>query len=52
MLDVPGGGIASIALTAAYLSADTTGRVDHEAVDTAARWELAKSGRAVLGRPR
>lgn len=51
-LDVPGGGIASIALTAAYLAADTTGEVGDDAVDTAARWELAKSGRAVLGRTR
>jgi hypothetical protein len=44
-VDVPGGGIAAIALTAAYLGADE-GQVTEEHVRTAARWELAKSGRA------
>jgi hypothetical protein len=44
-LDVPGGGIASIALTAAYLAAETDGPVGPGSVHTAARWELAKSGR-------
>ncbi len=44
-IDVPGGGIAAIALTAAYLAAADGGGVDEEHVRTAARWELAKSGR-------
>jgi SpoVK/Ycf46/Vps4 family AAA+-type ATPase len=51
-VDVPGGGIAAIALTAAYLAAesgedDKDVEVEEEHVRTAARWELAKSGRAV-----
>ncbi|MFJ8579378.1 ATP-binding protein [Micromonospora sp. NPDC093277] len=47
-VDVPGGGIASIALTAAYLAAED-GAVSAEHVRTAARWELSKSGRRVGG---
>jgi len=43
-IDVPGGGIASIALTAAYLAAED-GEVSGEHLRVAARWELAKSGR-------
>jgi hypothetical protein len=50
-VDVPGGGIAAIALTAAYLGA-AEGQVTEEHVRTAARWELAKSGQAAPGRPR
>jgi len=54
-IDVAGGGIASIALTAAYLGAEE-GAVLHEHVRAAARWELAKTGRAEIssrggGRP-
>jgi SpoVK/Ycf46/Vps4 family AAA+-type ATPase len=45
-VDVPGGGIAAIALTAAYLGAGEGGEVTEDHVRTAARWELAKSGRA------
>ncbi len=45
-----GGGIASIALNAAYLAAET-GSVDDEHVRTAARWELAKTGRAEISLP-
>ena len=44
-IDVTGGGIASIALNAAYLAAET-GSVDDEHVRTAVRWELAKTGRS------
>jgi len=43
-IDVPGGGIAAIALTAAYLAAQDGAAVDNEHVLTAARWELAKNG--------
>jgi hypothetical protein len=50
-VDVPGGGIASIALTAAYLAAED-GVVSGEHVRTAARWELAKSSRTLGSRPR
>jgi hypothetical protein len=50
-VDVPGGGIAAIALTAAYLAASNGGVVDDHAVDTAARWELAKTGRTMARRP-
>ncbi|MEZ0449717.1 ATP-binding protein [Cellulomonas sp. ICMP 17802] len=50
-VDVPGGGIAAIALTAAYLAAAEDGVVDAAAVDTAARWELAKTGRTMPRRP-
>ena len=44
-LDVPGGGIAAIALTAAYLAADGE-EVAERHVRMASRWELAKTGRA------
>ncbi|MDP5181576.1 ATP-binding protein [Blastococcus sp. BMG 814] len=44
-VDLPGGGIAAAALTAAYLGAET-GMVDADMVATATRWELAKSGRS------
>lgn len=47
-VDVPGGGITSIALTAAYLAAED-GAVSGEHVRTAARWELSKSGRRMGG---
>ena len=49
-VDVPGGGIAAIALTAAYLAASDGRPVDDTALDTAARWELAKSGRSMSRR--
>ena len=49
-VDVPGGGIAAIALTAAYLGADE-GQVTEDHVRIAARWELAKSGRAAPREP-
>ena len=45
-VDVPGGGIAAIALTAAYLAAEA-GAVENDHLRTAARWELAKTGRAI-----
>jgi hypothetical protein len=52
-IDVPGGGIASIALTAAYLAADAPDpAVTPETLDVAARWELAKSGRSGPPPPR
>ena len=53
-LDLPGGGIASVALTAAFLAAADGGVVRQEHVRTAARWELAKSGRSATtsGGPR
>ena len=44
--DVPGGGIAAIALAAAYLAAAEGEAVNEQHVRTAARWELAKSGRS------
>jgi SpoVK/Ycf46/Vps4 family AAA+-type ATPase len=44
-LDLPGGGIAAAALTAAYLAAADDEPVDDRHVAEAARWELAKSGR-------
>jgi hypothetical protein len=43
-VDLPGGGIAAAALTAAYLGADA-GSVSLDDVALATRWELAKSGR-------
>ena len=46
LVDLPGGGIAAAALTAAYLGAQT-GVVDADMVATATRWELAKSGRSL-----
>jgi ATPase family protein associated with various cellular activities (AAA)/winged helix domain-containing protein len=50
-VDVPGGGIAAIALTAAYLGAGEGGEVTEDHVRIAARWELAKSGRAAPREP-
>ncbi|MCM0679077.1 ATP-binding protein, partial [Micromonospora phytophila] len=47
-VDLPGGGIAAAALTAAYLGADSQ-RVTAEQVTTATRWELAKNGRSLGG---
>jgi hypothetical protein len=44
-LDVTGGEIAAIALTAAYLAASEGSEVGPQYVRTAARWELAKTGR-------
>ena len=43
-IDLPGGGIAAAALTAAYLGAER-GEVTAEDLGTATRWELAKHGR-------
>jgi hypothetical protein len=43
-VDLPGGGIAAAALTAAYLGAER-GEVTADDVHAATRWELAKSGR-------
>jgi SpoVK/Ycf46/Vps4 family AAA+-type ATPase len=48
-VDLPGGGIAAAALTAAYLGADGE-RITGEQVATATRWELAKNGRSLGGR--
>ncbi|MGC0252717.1 ATP-binding protein [Pseudactinotalea sp. Z1748] len=48
-IDLPGGGIAAAALTAAYLGA-SRGEVTPEDLSTATRWELAKLGRSVAGR--
>jgi hypothetical protein len=48
-VDMPGGGIAAAALTAAYLGADA-GSVTADDVAAATRWELAKSGRTVADR--
>ncbi|MEQ7008565.1 ATP-binding protein [Actinopolymorpha sp. B17G11] len=48
-VDLPGGGIAAAALTAAYLGADR-GEVNAADVAAATRWELAKTGRTVPGR--
>ena len=44
-IDLPGGGIAAAALTAAYLGADR-GHVSADDVAAATRWELAKNGRS------
>ncbi|HEY7430132.1 MAG TPA: ATP-binding protein [Streptosporangiaceae bacterium] len=44
-VDLPGGGIAAAALTAAYLGAGS-GVVTADHVAAATRWELAKSGRS------
>lgn len=46
--DLAGGGIASVALSAAYLAAAQQSPVTPEHVRAAARWELAKTGRAPL----
>jgi SpoVK/Ycf46/Vps4 family AAA+-type ATPase len=48
-IDLPGGGIAAAALTAAYLGA-SRGEVTAEDVAAATRWEMAKLGRSVAGR--
>lgn len=48
-IDLPGGGIAAAALTAAYLGA-SRGEVTAQDVAAATRWEMAKSGRSVAGR--
>ena len=45
-VDLPGGGIAAAALTAAYLAADDGGPLGEGHVARAVEWELAKSGRA------
>jgi ATPase family associated with various cellular activities (AAA) len=47
-VDLPGGGIAAAALTAAYLGAER-GEVTADDVHAATRWELAKSGRTAPG---
>ncbi|MFD7324215.1 ATP-binding protein [Streptomyces sp. NPDC059875] len=47
-LDLAGGEISSVALAAAYLAAADQSPVTHHHVVTAARWELAKSGRSAL----
>jgi len=44
-IDLPGGGIAAAALTAAYLGAER-GEVTADDVGAATRWELAKNGRS------
>ncbi|GAA1383330.1 ATP-binding protein [Catellatospora chokoriensis] len=44
-VDVPGGGVASIARNAAYLAAADTEVVTADHIATAITWELAKSGR-------
>jgi hypothetical protein len=49
-LDLAGGEIASVALVAAYLAAADRGPVAHHHVVTAARWELAKSGRSAVAK--
>lgn len=48
-IDLPGGGIAAAALTAAYLGA-ARGEVTAEDVAAATKWELAKHGRTSTGR--
>ncbi len=48
-IDLPGGGIAAAALTAAYLGAER-GQVTAEDVTVATKWELAKLGRTVPSR--
>ena len=47
-IDLPGGGIAAAALTAAYLGAER-GEVSAEDIGKATRWELAKHGRTIPG---
>jgi hypothetical protein len=49
-VDLPGGGIAAAALTAAYLGAET-GSVSADDVAVATGWELAKSGRTAATPP-
>jgi hypothetical protein len=48
-IDLPGGGIAAAALTAAYLGA-RRGVVTADDVAAATKWEMAKLGRSVAGR--
>lgn len=48
-IDLPGGGIAATALTAAYLAAAEGAAVATRHITEAARWELAKSGRTLAG---
>lgn len=48
--DLAGGGIAAVALSAAYLAAAEGTPVTEEHVRTALRWELAKTGRSSLAR--
>ena len=48
-IDLPGGGIAAAALTAAYLGAGR-GEVTADDVAAATKWEMAKLGRSVAGR--
>jgi hypothetical protein len=48
-IDLPGGGIAAAALTAAYLGAGR-GVVTADDVAAATKWEMAKLGRSVAGR--
>lgn len=50
-IDLPGGGIAAAALTAAYLGAGR-GVVTADDVAAATRWEMAKLGRSVAGQGR
>jgi SpoVK/Ycf46/Vps4 family AAA+-type ATPase len=47
-IDLPGGGIAAAALTAAYLGAER-GEITAEDLGLATRWELAKHGRSIPG---
>jgi hypothetical protein len=44
-IDLPGGGIAAVALGAAYLAAAQQSPVAPEHIHAATRWELAKTGR-------
>lgn len=44
--DLAGGGIAAAALQASYLAAADGGTITFEHIQTATRWELAKSGRS------
>ncbi|MER5384418.1 ATP-binding protein [Streptomyces sp. NPDC002688] len=48
--DLAGGGIAAVALSAAYLAAAEQGPVTREHIRTALQWELAKSGRSSFAR--
>nr|WP_238342076.1 ATP-binding protein [Actinopolymorpha rutila] len=50
-IDLPGGGIAAAALTAAYLAAEESSPITTRHVTEAARWELAKSGRTLAALP-
>lgn len=48
--DLAGGGIAAVALSAAYLAAAEQTPITGEHIRTALQWELAKSGRSPLAR--